>query len=128
MPKILSITQRGDFAKTDRFLHKLYEAHYRHKLEKYGKKGVEALKAATPKDSETTANSWNYVIEEELGRTSIYWTNTNKNKGVMIAIILQYGHGTRNGGYVQGIDYINPALRPIFDDMADEIWKEVISS
>lgn len=128
MPKILSITQKGDFAKTDSFLHTIRQVHYRHKLEKYGRKGVEALREATPKESGKTADSWSYVIEEEPGKTSVYWKNSNVNKGVMIAIILQYGHGTRNGGYVQGVDYINPALRPIFDAMADEVWKEVTSS
>ena len=91
---------------------------------KYGQKGVQALSSATPVDSGKTASSWNY----EIRGTSIYWTNDNINKGVNIAVILQYGHGTRNGGYVQGRDYINPAIRPIFDSMVDEIWKEVTSA
>lgn len=128
MSRILSITQKGNFAKTDSFLHRLKEWNTRRLLDSYGKKGVEALRAATPRDTGKTAESWSYVIEEEPGRTSLYWKNSNINKGVMIAVIIQYGHGTRNGGYVQGIDYINPALQPIFDEMAERVWKEVTSS
>ena len=127
MPQIISFTHKGNFEKTDRFLHNIIEAHYMHKLKKYGEKGVAALAAATPVDSGKTAESWGYEIVEGNGSLSIYWKNSNVNKGVNIALILQYGHGTRNGGYVQGRDYINPAIQPIFDEMANEVWKEVVS-
>ena len=94
-------------------------------LDKYGREGVEALSAATPVDSGKTASSWKYDIEHSSRGASISFSNTNINKGVNIAIILQYGHGTRNGGYVQGRDYINPAIQPVFDRIVNEAWKEV---
>jgi hypothetical protein len=124
---MISFTHKGDFQKTDRFLHKIVEAHYKHKLRSYGEKGVEALKAATPADSGKTAESWSYEIVEGNGALSIFWKNSNVNQGVNIALILQYGHGTGTGGYVQGRDYINPAIQPIFDEMAREVWREVVS-
>lgn len=127
MPKIISITQTGNYKKTERFLHGLVELHFARKLDRYGQRGVDALRRATPIDSGNTAEHWSYEIFEEPGRTSIYWKNDNINKGVNIAVILQYGHGTRNGGYVQGIDYINPAMKPIFQEIADAAWKEVVS-
>ena len=126
MGKIISVTQKGNFKKTDRFLSGLIGFHYKHKLKKYGERGVDALKAATPKDSGETAESWSYEIVEEPGRTAVYWRNSNVVNGTNIAIILQYGHATRNGGFVEGTDYINPAIRPIFDEMAREAWKEVV--
>ena len=94
-------------------------------LRKYGEKGVNALKEATPKDSGLTATSWKYKIEKEAGKTSLTFYNSNVQNGVPIAIILQYGHGTRNGGWVEGYDYINPAIRPIFKELADAAWREV---
>lgn len=127
MGAIVSFTQRGNFQKTDRFLSKLAQFHYARRLRHYGEKGVSALRAATPKDSGTTAESWSYEIVEEKGRTAIYWRNSHIVNGVNIALVLQYGHGTRNGGFVEGIDYIPPAIRPIFDQMAKEVWKEVVS-
>lgn len=126
MPKVITFSHRGDFQKTDKFFHRVLEKHYMNKLEKYGKKGAEALAAATPTDSGRTAISWGYEIQPGNGNLSVYWTNSNVNKGINIAMILQYGHGTRNGGYVEGRDYINPAIQPIFDAMADEAWKEVV--
>lgn len=125
---MISIRQRGDFKKTDGFFKKVKEFQIRKFLEPYGVKGVEALSLATPKDTGKTASSWTYDITTEDGSTSLNFYNTNENKGVNIAIILQYGHGTRNGGYVQGRDYINPALRPIFDEIAQAAWKEVSGS
>ena len=86
---------------------------------------MEALARATPKDTGKTADSWDYEITEQKGRLKITWTNSNLNDGVSIAVLLQYGHATRNGGWVEGIDYINPAIRPIFDKIAKEAWKEV---
>lgn len=97
-------------------------------LEKYGQMGVDALASATPVDSGTTAESWGYEISVRKEGATIHWTNTNQNKGVYIAVILQYGHGTGTGGYVQGVDYINPAIRPVFDKIAEEAWMEVVNS
>ena len=97
-------------------------------LEKYGQMGVEALRSATPVDSGKTAECWGYEISVRKEGATIHWTNTNQNKGVYIAVILQYGHGTGTGGYVQGIDYINPAIRPVFDKIAEEAWMEVVNS
>lgn len=94
-------------------------------LDRLALEGVAALALATPRDTGATATSWDYEIKRSNGQISIYWTNDNVNKGVNIAVILQYGHGTRNGGYVMGRDYINPAIRPIFDKIAEAAWKEV---
>ena len=95
-------------------------------LNKYGKRGVEALKEATPKDTGLTADSWEYkIVEEANGNMKIEWHNTNIQNGCLIAILLQYGHATRNGGYVQGQDYVNPAIARIFGQLADDAWKEV---
>ena len=126
MPKVISVRTSGDFAKTDRFLHNAIAFHYRRKLDYYGRLGVDALRDATPRDTGKTAESWTYEIVNEDGRLALYWKNSNVNKGVNIAILLQYGHGTRTGGFVEGIDYINPTLHPLFDRMAQEAWKEVI--
>lgn len=126
MGRIISVTQKGNFKKTDRFLSGLIGLHYRRRLDHYGKRGVDALKAATPKDSGETADAWSYEIVEEPGRTAVYWRNSHVVNGTNIAVILQYGHATRNGGFVEGVDYINPAIRPIFEDMAKEAWKEVV--
>lgn len=124
---MITISQKGDFSKTEKFLKKTLGRNYIKVLAKYGQQGVSALSAATPKKTGTTAGSWSYEIEQKGSSISVVWNNSNINKGVNIALILQYGHGTRNGGYVVGRDYINPALRPIFDQMADAAWKEVTS-
>lgn len=124
---MISIKQRGDFKKTIKLLKKSFGRDYFGVLEKYAQQGVAALSAATPIDSGQTAISWEYEIIQNNSGISIIWKNTNVNKGVNIALVLQYGHGTRNGSYVSGRDYINPALRPIFDKMADAAWKEVTS-
>lgn len=117
--------QKGDFSKTEKFLKKALGKDYMRILDKYARLGVQALSAATPVESGLTAASWDYEIIQEGSGLSIFWTNSNVNKGVKIALILQYGHGTRNGGYVVGRDYINPAIRSIFDSMAKDAWKEV---
>ena len=122
------VKQKGDFSKMEKFLNTISKKLYYRNLQKYAEQGVAALASATPIDSGTTANSWNYEIRQTKNSVSIYWTNSNVNKGVPIAVIIQYGHGTRNGGYVQGRDYINPAMRPIFDKIAENVWKEVTSS
>lgn len=126
MGSVIRLRQTGDFRKTDRFLSGLVGAHYMRKLKKYGEKGVEALKAATPVDTGKTAESWSYEIVQSEGRTSIYWKNSNIVNGVCIAIILHYGHGTKGGGFVEGKNYITPAIQPILDEMADAVWKEVV--
>ena len=94
-------------------------------LERYGQAGVEALRAATPIESGATASMWNYEIQNDGKTVRITWTNDNINDGVNIAVIIQYGHGTGTGGYVQGRDYINPALHSVFDKIADEVWREI---
>lgn len=124
---MISITSEGDFKNTERFLRKLKEGRYIDILNEYGRIGVSSLEQATPKDTGLTAGSWGYEIQKERGGYVIYWTNTSQNKGFYVAIALQYGHGTGTGGYVIGRDYINPAMRPVFDKMADDIWKEVTS-
>ena len=122
---MVSCTINGDFKKTYNFLKKLLNITFRDKLEKYGQKGVDALKEATPKRTGLTANSWSYEIIEDANSIRIVWSNSNTNKNIPIAIVLQYGHVTRNGHFVEGIDYINPALRPIFESIAETAWKEV---
>lgn len=122
---MVTITQKGDFKKTEKFLKKAMGKDYLDVLEKYAQRGVLALSAATPVDTGETASSWSYEIVQNGSRLSIFWKNSNVQKGVNIAVILQTGHGTRNGGYVSGRDYINPALRPIFDEIANSAWKEV---
>jgi hypothetical protein len=124
---IIKIKHHGNFSRTERFFMKISDKYYLRILEKYGKEGVEALANSTPKDTGKTANSWSYKIVETPNGHTIYWENSNVVNHVNIAVILQYGHGTRNGGYVQGIDYINPALQPIFKNIANEAWKEVTS-
>lgn len=123
----ISFTQKGDFKKTEKYLKKSFGKDYLSVLDKYAREGVSYLAANTPKDSGNTAASWSYSIEQKDSSISIIWYNSNVQKGVNIAVILQYGHATRNGGYVSGRDYINPALRPIFDAMAEAAWKEVTS-
>ena len=122
--KMITFRQDGDFSKLTSFLEKSKELFNVGILDKYGRKGVEALAAATPIDSGETANSWYYQIENKNGSAAIVFCNSHIQNGVPIAIILQYGHGTRNGGWVEGRDYINPALQPIFDELVKEAWKE----
>lgn len=122
---------KGDFSKTIKWLTNAQEAIHTSDLERYGKAGVAALAEATPKDSGLTAASWYYEIKNEKGRATISFLNSNMvgvggQYQVPLAIILQYGHATRNGGWVEGIDYINPAIRPIFEELADKAWKEVV--
>lgn len=118
-------THKGDLSKTEKFLRNLKEKNFLKNLDKYGQMGVDALSSATPIDTGETASSWGYEIHSSGETVSIIWTNSHVNKGVNIALILQYGHGTRNGGYVVGRDYINPAMQPIFDQIADNAWMEV---
>lgn len=125
---MVTVKVKGSFAKTEAFLKKASKMQIRAILNKYGAKGVEALSKNTPVDTGLTAESWSYEIVETGSGYKIYWKNSNIVDGVPIAIILQYGHGTGTGGYVQGRDYINPALQPVFDELADSAWKEVTSA
>lgn len=124
---MISFRQKGNFSKLTRYFEKVKEAVKLGDLNKYGREGVAALESATPVDSGKTAGSWYYEINHSQGSASITFYNSNVNKGVPIAIILQYGHGTKNGGWVQGRDYINPAVQPLFDKIAENAWREVKS-
>lgn len=124
---MISFRHKGDFSKITKYLEKVKKGAKTDILKKYAQEGVDALSSATPVESGLTANSWSYEIEQSAGYAKITFTNSNINKGVPIAIILQYGHGTGTGGWVQGRDYINPAIQPVFDKMADEAWREVTS-
>lgn len=122
---MISFRHKGDFSKLNTYLERAKQAVKLSSLDKYGQQGVAALSSATPVDSGTTANSWYYEIERSASSVTITFNNSHINQGVPIAIILQYGHGTGTGGWVQGRDYINPAIQPIFDQIADDAWREV---
>ena len=122
---MISFRQKGDFSKLNKFLEKAKGVAHVSILDKYGREGVAALASATPVDTGKTANSWFYEVSHDNGSATITFSNSNINNGVPIAIILQYGHGTGNGGWVEGRDYINPAIQPVFDRIVDEAWEEV---
>ena len=121
----ISIQVKGDYSRTIRFLERAKEVMHRGDLNKYGQLGLDALIAATPVDSGLTASSWGYRITHSDRGSTIEWYNTNNVNGVNIAVILQYGHATKDGHFVQGVDYINPALKPVFDAIAEDAWREV---
>ena len=125
---MITFTHKGNFNKTSKFLRNASKADILQILNRYGRKGVDALAAATPTRTGITAESWDFEISGGRGSYTITWTNSHINKGVPIAVILQYGHGTGTGGWVQGRDYINPAIRPIFDAIAESAWREVTQS
>lgn len=122
---MISFRQKGDFKKLTRYFERAKEVVKLGDLDKYGREGVQALSSATPVDSGLTASSWYYTIENKNGTAKIMFNNSNIQNGVPIAVILQYGHGTGTGGWVEGRDYINPAIRPIFDKIAESAWREV---
>lgn len=122
---MISFRHRGDFSELTKFLKKANGSANLRDMDRYGREGVAALASATPVDTGKTSASWYYRIERKKGSVSISFHNSNIQNGVPIAIILQYGHGTRNGGWVQGRDYINPAIQPVFDRIAESAWKEV---
>lgn len=122
---MITFRQKGDFSKLTRYLERAKEVIKLGDLDKYGQEGVDALSSATPVDSGLTASSWYYKIENKNGSAIISFYNSNVNNGVPIAIILQYGHGTNNGGWVEGRDYINPVILPIFEKIANDAWEEV---
>ena len=122
---LVVMKQSGSLKNFEGFLYKNRKRRLYQLLNEYGKQGVELLRDATPVDTGKTATGWDYEIEVSFQGVSLYWVNNNVNEGVPIAILIQYGHATRSGSYVQGIDYINPALRPLFESMATKLWKEV---
>lgn len=124
---MISFKHKGDFSKATKYLNSLKKTARLDILNTYGQKGVAALASATPKDSGLTASSWYYKIETSNGRSAIHFYNSNVQNGIPIAIIIQYGHGTGTGGWVEGRDYINPAIQPIFDEITKELWREVTS-
>ena len=122
---MISFRQKGDFSKLDHYFERVKEAAKIGVLDKYGQAGVSALSSATPVESGKTASSWYYEIKRQNGSVALEFYNSNVNNGVPIAVILQFGHGTGTGGWVKGRDYINPAIQPIFDKIAEDAWKEV---
>lgn len=120
-------TQKGDFANTERYFRRLKAKNYRPILERYANEGVTLLRSATPKDSGVTAESWKYRIVIDGTKFSIQWLNTHTNDGIPIVILLQYGHGTTGGTFVEGRDFINPPMKPLFEKISADIWKEVTS-
>lgn len=124
---MFKVNSSGSFNKTNKFLTKLQRGDIFTNLERYGRMGVDALSRATPVETGLAASSWGYQINRTSTRTSISWFNTDVEGGVNIAVIIQYGHGTGTGGYVQGRDYINPAMRPIFDQILNDVWRQVTS-
>ena len=122
---MITFRHKGNFSKTTKFLERVKEVVKLSDLDKYGREGVAALASATPVDSGLTASSWGYEIVRSNGRVEIIIKNSNIQNGVLIAVILQYGHGTGTGGWVEGRDYINPAVQPIFDNIANNAWREV---
>lgn len=122
---MFKITTKGDHGKTKDFLHRMQSGDIFSSLEQHGAAGVAALARATPVDTGLTQQSWTYIVIRDKNHPGIEWHNTNVVSGTPVAILIQYGHGTGTGGYVQGRDFINPAMRPIFDRIADDVWEEV---
>lgn len=122
---MISVETPGSFKKTEEFLSKMVKADFFALLDRYGRIGADALASATPVDSGLLANSWTYEVIKKKGKYAIVWHNTNVENGIPIAILIQYGHGTGTGGWIDGRDYINPAIQPIFDQITDEVWRQV---
>lgn len=122
---MITISSKGSFSNTEKFLKRSIISNYNSIFEKYGKEGVRLLSSATPVDTGKTSESWTYEVKKSKRGTSIEWSNSNVVNGVQIAVIIQYGHGTQNGAYIQGQDYINPVIKPLFDILTNDIWKDV---
>lgn len=125
---MIRLESRGDFRNLEKFLTRMSQGEVFKTLDRHGQAGVDALSMATPRDSGSAASSWSYEVVKTKRTYSISWTNSDMAGGVPVVILLQYGHGTGTGGYVQGRDFINPALKPIFDKIANEVWKAVTSA
>lgn len=125
---MISVKTSGNTNRIEKFLQAMKYRKYLSRLDEFGAMGVEALSNSTPRKTGETAASWSYEIQEDSSGVTIHWTNSKTNQGLHIVLLLQYGHGTNHGGYVRGLDYINPALRPIFDKIAEEAWLEVTRS
>lgn len=124
---IIKVTKKGNFNKTRNVIKNIQNKKYLNILDRIGRLGVDALSRATPVDTGKTSDSWGYSIEQGRDSVSVVWTNSNVVNGwANVAILIQYGHATRNGGYVQGRDYINPAMKPLFDQLAKEAWEAII--
>jgi hypothetical protein len=125
---VVQMSEKGDFKKTFKFLKAMQEKKFLSNLDKYGERGVQLLSENTPRDTGLTASSWYYKIEDDGETLTLTWYNSNIKKDYFnVALMLQYGHATKNGGWIEGIDYINPALKPLFDEMEKDIWEEVKS-
>lgn len=122
---MIKIRHKGNFSKTTKFFERVRESVHKGNFDRFGREGVAALASATPVESGETANAWYYQIEIKKNTVRITFCNSNVQNGIPVAILLQYGHATKNGGFVEGRDYINPAIQPIFDKIADEAWREV---
>ena len=122
---MIQVSTRGDWSKTTSFLERCLNVLKLGQLDSYGRLGVSVLENATPKDTGNTASSWYYQIVRTSNGVAIEWNNSNLKEGIPVVILLQYGHGLHQGGYVEGIDFINPALRPVFDQIAEDAWKEL---
>lgn len=122
---MFSLSSSGDYSRLEKYLKSLADGDMYSNLDRYGRKGVAALASATPTDTGRTANSWDYRVISSKTKPGIEWFNNNVVGGSPIAILIQYGHGTGTGGYVHGRDYINPAIRPVFDEIVDDIWRQV---
>lgn len=122
---MITVKHKGNFNHFESFCNRMLRRDYLNIISQYADQGVEALKAATPVASGKTAEAWDYEIESGHGITTLWFTNSHEENGINIAILLIYGHGTRDGGYVEGVDFVSPALRPVFEDLADAMWKEV---
>ena len=125
---MISVSSEGSFGKTEAFLRKMSTMKVDAVLNAEAQKGVTALAKATPKDSGRASTSWSYIIEKKSNSVTIHWTNSDVENGFPVALMIQYGHGTGTGGYIQGIDYINPTMRPVFDSIAETVWKAVTSA
>ena len=125
MNSIIRITHKGSFRKTETFMKRTLKHNYMQILDRYGKRGVEILQNATPKDSGVTADSWYYEIYNDGKAVHLSWFNSNENNGVSVVILLLYGHGLQNGGYVQGNDFVTPAIQPLLNELANKAWREV---
>lgn len=122
---MITVSQSGSFDNTDKFINSMKKDEAFRFLDAFGRQGVAALRSSTPVDTSLTSNSWKYEIIKNKGKYSIVWSNINVESGIPVAILIQYGHATKDGGWVDGIDYVNPTMRPLFNKIADQVWERV---